>query len=88
MDINIFRQLADTLLSGRYSLLVGAGASLDSKNGRGDPLPSGGAYLKFLSDKKSFRQSMLCKMFTAWSPMPSGMPLSLVFFNIVFQAPP
>jgi SIR2-like domain len=52
MDIDIFHQLADTLLSGRYSLLIGAGASLDSKNGGGDPLPSGRAYLQFLSDKK------------------------------------
>jgi hypothetical protein len=30
----------DTLLAGGYNLLVGSGISLDSRNGRGEPLRS------------------------------------------------
>src|ERR1700722_19520032 len=52
MHTDLFDQIADTLLSGHYNLLIGAGASLDSQNSSGARLPSGTEYLKFLSEKK------------------------------------
>jgi len=53
MDDTDFHAMADSLLSGRYNLLIGAGVSLDSTNRHNDKLLSGAAYLKFLSEQKS-----------------------------------
>ena len=53
MNDSDFHAMADSLLSGRYNLLIGAGASLDSTNQHTNHLLSGAAYLTFLSDKKA-----------------------------------
>ena len=52
MNDSDFHGMADSLLSGRYNLLIGAGASLDSTNHHDKNLLSGAAYLNFLSEKK------------------------------------
>ena len=52
MDDAVFHAMADSLLSGRYSLLIGAGASLDSTNYKNIKLMSGSEYVAFISDKK------------------------------------
>jgi hypothetical protein len=52
MNDSDFQAVADSLLSGRYNLLIGAGGSLDSTNQYDKNLLSGSAYLKFISDKK------------------------------------
>ncbi len=53
----IFEEMKSSLLMGRYNLLLGAGVSLDSKNGSGDRLVSGGELLGILCKHKGARAS-------------------------------
>ena len=57
LDNNTLNSLAFSLRSGRYSLLLGAGTSIDSKNQKGDYLPSGGDFRADLCKLKGAKES-------------------------------
>jgi hypothetical protein len=57
LSSDVLRAMKDTLLSGRYSLLIGAGASYDSEGPKGVHLPLGDQLRKDLVALKKLRAS-------------------------------
>lgn len=52
IPVDIHASFKAALFSGQYSLLLGAGASLDGRKKGGDPIIGGAGLTKLLADKK------------------------------------